>query len=71
MIFVELPLFSKYTPFTDEELRALHNTLVENPLAGDPIRGGKGLRKLRAALGSQGKRGGARVIYYWWTSKAT
>jgi hypothetical protein len=24
-----------------------------------------GIRKIRAAVGSRGKRGGARVIYYW------
>lgn len=29
------------------------------------ISGGRGLRKLRVALSGRGKRGGARVIYYW------
>ncbi len=29
------------------------------------IRGSGGLRKLRWLAGSQGKRGGARLIYYW------
>ena len=27
--------------------------------------GGGGIRKIRVAVGSRGKRGGARVIYYW------
>ena len=27
--------------------------------------GGGGIRKARVAVGSRGKRGGARVIYYW------
>ena len=31
----------------------------------DLIKGGGGIRKIRLAIGSQGKRGGARVIYYW------
>ena len=41
---------------------------MERPDAGDLIRGAKGLRKLRWALPGQGKRGGARVIYYWRSS---
>jgi putative transcriptional regulator len=39
-----------------------------NPEAGDVIPGTSGLRKLRFAdeKRSKGKRGGMRVIYYWW-----
>lgn len=64
MIFIELPLFSKYAAFSDEELRALQLELLENPQAGALIPGSHGLRKLRVALEGRGKRGGARVIYY-------
>ena len=32
---------------------------------GALIRGGGGIRKTRVAVGSRGKSGGARVIYYW------
>jgi hypothetical protein len=32
---------------------------------GPVIRGGGGIRKVRVAIGSRGKSGGARVIYYW------
>jgi hypothetical protein len=35
-----------------------------NPLAGNVIRGTGGVRKLRWALEGRGKRGGARVIYF-------
>jgi hypothetical protein len=28
-------------------------------------RGGGGIRKVRVAVGSRGKSGGARIIYYW------
>ena len=66
MIFIELPLFSKYAAFSDEELRILQLELLENPLAGALIPCSHGLRKLRVALEGRGKRGGARVIYYWW-----
>ena len=41
---------------------------MRNPLAGDVIEGTGGLRKLRQgdARRGKGKRGGLRVIYYWW-----
>lgn len=37
-----------------------------NPMAGERIPGTGGVRKLRFALAGRGKRGGARVIYYYW-----
>ena len=69
MFFVELPLFTKHAPFTDDELAALQQTILANPLAGDLIPGARGLRKMRAAFGGRGKRGGARVIYYLWSAR--
>lgn len=42
-----------------------------NPNAGDLIRGGGGIRKIRMARPGQGKRGGARVIYYWQQDRST
>lgn len=46
----------------------LQATLMKSPEAGDLIEGTGGLRKLRFAdvRRSKGKRGGLRVIYYWW-----
>ena len=43
---------------------------MRNPEAGDVIEGTGGLRKLRFAdiRRGKGKRGGLRIIYYWWTS---
>jgi len=48
----------------------LQATLMKSPDAGDPIEGAGGLRKLRFADArrGKGKRGGLRVIYYWWES---
>ena len=43
----------------------MQNFLLVAPDAGDLIRGGAGLRKLRWSAQGRGKRGGARVIYYW------
>jgi hypothetical protein len=68
MLFIELTPFIAFRQvhWSDEELRAVQNILIENPESGDVIRGTSGLRKLRCAMSGKGKRGGARVIYYRW-----
>ncbi|MHB1358697.1 MAG: type II toxin-antitoxin system RelE/ParE family toxin [Rhodocyclaceae bacterium] len=72
-IFVELPAFAKYRHgyLDDESFRDLQNALMANPDGGDVIEGTGGLRKLRQAdpRRGKGKRGGLRVIYYWWDGK--
>lgn len=50
---------------SDEEYASLQGRLAANPQLGVRIKGGGGIRKLRVATGSRGKRGGARIIYYW------
>jgi hypothetical protein len=47
----------------DNELRQLQETLLENPKAGDVIRGTKGLHKIRIAFEGKGKSGSGRVAY--------
>jgi hypothetical protein len=47
----------------DDELRQLQETLLQNPKAGDVIKGTKGLRKIRIAFEDQGKSGSGRVAY--------
>ncbi|NBV33499.1 MAG: hypothetical protein EBR81_06865 [Proteobacteria bacterium] len=49
---------------SDEEYTALQHRLMQNPTAGDLIKGGGGLRKIRCAAKGRGKSGGIRVIYY-------
>src|ERR1700712_906178 len=66
--FIHTPLFdesAESVPLTDADLRAVQNTLRADPETGDLIRGAGGARKLRAAVKGFGKRGGARVIYYY------
>ena len=71
-IFIELPAFARHRDkyLDDEDFRELQNLLMEIPGSGDVIAGTGGLRKLRFvhARRGKGKRGGLRVIYYWWVS---
>ena len=68
MIFIETDTFTKriQTLLTDEEYSYLQAELIKRPEAGKLISGGKGLRKLRWAGGAKGKRGGVRIIYYFY-----
>jgi hypothetical protein len=69
-LFVELPAFTRFRAdyLDDERFRALQIELMEQPEKGDVIEGTGGLRKLRRPdpRRGKGKRGGLRVIYYWW-----
>ena len=54
--FVMMPEFDrqwKNMGLDDDELRQLQETLLQNPKAGDVIRGTKGLRKIRIAFMGQ------------------
>lgn len=50
--------------FTDEELEGLLNYVAARPDVGLLMPGTNGLRKMRWKAKGSGKRGGARVIYY-------
>ncbi len=50
---------------SDEERNDVVDELATDPELGDLIREGGGLRKVRFGIGSRGKRGGVRVIYYY------
>lgn len=66
-------VFEEFAPFTrrvmellsDDDLARVQVLLLERPDAGRVIPGSGGLRKLRVAAKGRGKRGGARMIYYW------
>ena len=68
--FIELPPFERHRQsyLNDESFREFQQMLMKNPEAGDVIEGTGGLRKVRYAdeKRGKGKRGGLRVIYYWW-----
>jgi mRNA-degrading endonuclease RelE of RelBE toxin-antitoxin system len=70
MVIIETPIFTKRIQelISNEEYRLLQTHLVNRPDAGKIISGSGGLRKLRWSAGGHGKRGGIRVIYYWFVS---
>lgn len=63
----ETPTFTRQSEklFNEVEKRELIDFLAVNPLAGDEIPGTGGVRKVRFAASGRGKRGGARIIYYY------
>ena len=63
----ELPPFDKKAAklFRPTELDELKSYLMLHPDKGDVIPGTGGIRKMRWASGNKGKRGGARVIYFY------
>jgi hypothetical protein len=69
-LFIELPAFARHRSeyLDDGGLHRLQLELLANPAAGDVIEGTGGLRKLRYAdvRRGKGKRGGLRVIYFYW-----
>lgn len=71
VVFVETPIFTKRIQqyMDDAEYIELQKYLTARPDAGDIIRGSGGIRKLRWAGSGRGKRGGLRVIYFWWVAK--
>lgn len=71
MEFLESPAFSRhYREYLNEdEYRHLQDALAANPSAGDVMPGTGGFRKIRWADPRRGKgrRGGLRVIYYYFS----
>lgn len=71
MVILETAAFTRRIRalLDDESYRELQNALLERPQLGDLISGSGGIRKLRWAVSGRGKRGGARILYYWITTR--
>ncbi|MCX7756117.1 MAG: type II toxin-antitoxin system RelE/ParE family toxin [Anaerolineales bacterium] len=67
MEIIETSVFTKriLEMMDDGEYRLLQQALAIRPDWGVVIPGSGGLRKLRWSVPGRGKRGGARIIYYW------
>lgn len=65
--FIETPIFTQRIVqlLSDDDYARLQYHLCTHPDAGVIIPRSGGLRKLRWQAKGKGKRGGARIIYYW------
>ncbi len=63
----EMPGFQRFAGglFTQEQLAGLISHLAADPTDGELIQRSGGLRKLRWGAKDKGKRGGARVVYFY------
>ncbi|MGE0716612.1 MAG: type II toxin-antitoxin system RelE/ParE family toxin [Alphaproteobacteria bacterium] len=63
---VQTHIFARKFPtlLGEDELAALELLLAASPTAGELVPDTGGVRKLRVAARSKGKRGGARVLYF-------
>lgn len=72
--FIELPAFERVREryLDDDAYSSLQHLMLLAPEAGDLIEGSGGIRKLRFrdSKRSKGKRGGLRIIYYYWGARA-
>ncbi len=68
MTFKETGVFTRQIRklIPDDQYREFQQELIFNPTAGDVIKGSGGLRKIRWRSASKRKRGGIRIIYYWY-----
>jgi hypothetical protein len=71
--FFKSPSFARQTTELDawEQVDALKQRLVADPVIGDVIKGTMGLRKIRMPLPGRGARGGGRVVYFQIVAPAT
>ncbi|WP_437613704.1 toxin [Erwinia sp. V71] len=73
-LFIELPPFEKHRAqyLSDDDFKSFQQMLLADPLCGAVIQHTGGLRKVRFgdARRGKGKRGGIRVIYYWWLEQS-
>jgi len=71
VVFVETPIFTRRigSYMDDDEYGGLQTFLADRPDSGKLIRNSGGMRKIRWAGSGRGKRGGLRIIYFWWVSR--
>jgi hypothetical protein len=67
---IELPGYRRRADelLSADEQDAVIDLIAYEPTCGDVIPGTGGLRKVRVGRGGSGKRGGARVIYYFYNA---
>jgi hypothetical protein len=74
MEFIRTTYFEKRAKeigFTEDDVLNLEVELMQNPEAGDMVKGSGGLRKIRCPMVGRGKSGGARALYFYVISRET
>lgn len=73
MEFIEAPAFTRHVPeyLDDASYGARQERLMANPNSGDVMPGAGGFRKMRWAdpMRGRGRRGGLRIIYFYFASE--
>jgi mRNA-degrading endonuclease RelE of RelBE toxin-antitoxin system len=71
MRIIETSIFTKRVLeiLSEEEYRNFQISLISDPSAGKIIQGSGGIRKIRWSGSGRGKRGGSRILYYWYNEK--
>ncbi|MCK4754514.1 MAG: type II toxin-antitoxin system RelE/ParE family toxin [Calditrichia bacterium] len=71
MRIIETPIFTKRVQeiLTIEEYRLFQIKIIGDPKAGKIIQGSGGIRKIRWSASGRGKRGGSRILYYWYNEQ--
>ena len=71
MKIIETPIFTKRVKeiLSEEEYRLFQIKLIDDPEAGNIIKGSGGIRKIRWSGSGRGKRGGSRILYYWYNTQ--
>ena len=71
MRIIETPIFTKRVLeiLSEDEYHLFQISLIEKPDAGRVIQGSGGIRKIRWSGSGRGKRGGSRILYYWYNEQ--
>ena len=71
MRIIETPIFTKRVQdiLSEEEYRLFQIKIISDPEAGNIIQGSAGIRKIRWAGSGRGKKGGSRILYYWYNKQ--
>ena len=71
VVIIETSFFTRriIDLMSDDEYRAMQQSLIIRPDTGPIIQGTGGLRKVRWRMDGHGKSSGVRIIYYWLTAE--
>lgn len=66
---IETPAYLASSSLTEQQRRDVVTLVARDPECGEIVPDTGGIRKVRIPLGSRGKRGGGRVIYFFFNAE--